>query len=199
MKKNRLRTNFRKITIVLSSILFIFTIISTTSIVFAQESKPLVSFCENDIKTIGESQTNLVVDFALDEIIGEQVTTFATLTDDEDFPIVGAPINFYVASEDEQSKWIGHAITDCYGVGILRFERDEPGSLEITAKFDGGNGLAENESTATMELKRIAENNLDPIEWNAIGITAILGIVVFLAIVGAYFAIREDKKEAKSN
>lgn len=199
MTINKSRTNYLKITLVLFSILFIFTILPTTFIVFAQESKPLISFCENDIEiNINESQTNLVVDFAINEIIGEQVTSFATLTNDEDFPIVGAPINFYVSNEDKQLKWIGQAITDCYGVGILRFDREQSGLLQITAKFEGGNGLTEIESTATMELKRIVDNNLDTIEWNSIGITVILIIVISAATILAYFVVKDDRKESKS-
>jgi len=185
--------------VIVSSILFFNIFSLTPATVFAQDSSPLISYCENNISLrFGETQTNLDVDFALNEIIGNTVTTFSTLTDNEGVPIVGAPILFYVNNEYEQPKWIGHSITDCYGVAIMRIDRDKTGPIEITAKFEGGNGFTENEVTATMELKRLAADNPNEIDLTMIGITLVLLLVVSAAIIGAYFAVIGDRKEAKS-
>jgi len=173
-------------------------VLSTTPIVIAQDSQTRIVFCEEEIKpTVGGTETELSVELAINEIIGNTVTTFATLTDEEGTPIVGAPINFYVASEDEPSLGVGHAITDCYGVAILRFNRDQTGSLEITAKFEGGNGIQSNEITATMELMRLAEDKESILNLNSLGVTIILILVVSAAVIAAIFAIRDDRIEAK--
>lgn len=188
-----------KLIVIISSILFLNIFSLTPAAVFAQDSSPLISYCDNNIShRFGETQTNLDVDFALNEIIGNTVTTFSTLTDNEGLPIVGAPILFYVSNEDEQSKWIGHSITDCYGVAIMRIDRSKTGPIEITAKFEGGNGFTENEVTATMELKRLAEDNPNEIDLTMIGVTLMLLLVISAAIIGAHFAVIEDRKKAKS-
>lgn len=183
-----------KLISVLPLILFLnaFTLIP---VVFGQESTTSISFCKNDIESnIDERQTNLIVDFAINEIIEDTLTTFATLTNNENSPIVGAPILFYVSNEDDQEKWIGHAITDCYGVAILRFERDQSGSLVVTAKFEGGNGFSENESNATLELKSLAEDKPLDTNWKIIEVTTTLIIVISAAVIGAYFIVIENKK-----
>lgn len=173
-------------------------VLSTTPMVIAQDSQPRIVFCQEEIKpNIIGMETEISVELAINEIIGNTVTAFATLTDDEGTPIIAAPIKFYVASENEPSLLVGHAITDCYGVAILRFNRDQTGPLEITAKFDGANGIQSNEITATMELMRLAEDEVSVINLNFIWVTLILILVVSAAVIVGILVIREDKIEAK--
>lgn len=179
-----------------ASALFSLAIVNTVPTAMAADAKPRTLYCEEGVKTSsGSMQTKLTVDLPINEIIGGIVTTYAVLTDSDGSPIVAAPILFYVNSGNVPPVWVGHAITDCDGVAILRFTRQETGQLVITAKFEGGTRLSPNEITAALELKRLAPKEPEIVTLGAMGVTTFLGVIVAVAMLGAVVAAREDKKD----
>ncbi len=183
-----------------SPILFALATTVNLPVAAAADVQPSDIYCGQGIKTSpGSNQTKITVDLPINEVIGDSVTAYATLTDENGSPIVAAPVLFYVsgehASKDAPPVWIGHAVTDCDGVAIIRFTRQEAGQMSITAKFLGGNGFQPNEITATLELKRLAQNQPDIAGMGTIGITALVGVIGAAAIMGAVVAVREDKKD----
>jgi len=173
-----------------------FLAIVATPPAMAVDPQHRVIYCEGGGEINSENtQTNLTVDLANKEVIGKTVTAYAVLTDGNGSPIVAAPIHFYVSGGNTPSIWVGHAITDCEGVAILRFTRNGDGPLEITAKFDGGNGFSPNEITATLELKRLAQPEPEIARIGSIGVTLLLGLIVAVAVLGAVLAAREDRRE----
>ncbi len=159
------------------------------------------SFCETGIRTQpNEPQTNLSVDLAVNEIIGNAVTAYATLTESDGSAIVAAPVNFYIGNKNAVPEWIGHAITDCDGVAIIRFVREKAGPIDITAKFEGSNALEDNQLSASLELKRIAteESAMLPAESVGVVVSIIITVIVILsgAVLAAMWAIHQDKRDA---
>lgn len=177
------------------STLFLITIATTIPTAMAADPQSRILYCKEGAEMISPNpQTDLTVDLAVNEIVGETVTAYAVLKDGDGSPIVAAPVHFYASNEAGPSLWVGHAITDCEGVAILRFNRNEAGPIEITAKFDGENGLISNEITARLELKRLAPEEPGILEIGSIGVTLLLSLIVSVAVLGAVFAVREDRK-----
>ena len=159
------------------------------------------SFCETGIQTQPTNpQTSLTVEVAVNEIIGNKVTAYATLTDDDGSAIVAAPVNFYIDSQDSTLEWVGHAITDCDGVAIIRFTRETSGSIEITAKFEGSKTLIENQVKASLVLKQLATEESTVISTESLGVIISMLVSIAVALIGAALlatvAVQQDKRDA---
>jgi len=184
------------IIVLLSSTLFALVMATNLPLAAAADAQSGTLFCDKAIKSSSPSNSaKITVDLPIDEVIGGTVTAYATLTDESGSPIIAAPVLFYMDGKRTPPVWIGHAITDCDGVAIIRFTKQDSGPLVLTAKFLGGNGIQPQEITATMELKQLVHNEADVAGMGTIGVTAMVAVIGAAAVMGAVIAIREDKKD----
>lgn len=126
----------------------------TITAIFSESTKYFPS-SDSQLLTVNPIATTLTLDVADTARVGDTVTLAATLKDENENPLRGLLIEYYIYSGEAWSN-IGTAVTNSSGVATRDFTPSEAGSFLIRAEFGGDAKHAETTSQeATLTVNKV--------------------------------------------